>query len=149
MNLGRTQAQPVSELRRRRTVARAVVHVGLIGSVVASLALEPVLGLHILLGLAFVALVLVHLGQRRRVSLRLLARLGARPSPASASSRMAFSDLLLLTVATAMLASGLWDWLAGHPTRIRWHAITGVVLAGYLLLHTLRRRRRLLSSRIR
>jgi len=131
------------------TAARSVVHVGLIATVAVSLALEPVLALHILLGLSFVALIVIHLGQRRRVSTRLLARLRARPAPTSASARLAAVDLILLTITAVMLASGLWDWLAGHPTRIRWHAISGVVLAGWLLLHTLRRHRRLLSSRIR
>ena len=48
-----------------------------------------------------------------------------------------------------MLASGLWDWAAGHPTRIRWHALTGVGLAVYLLVHTLRRRARMRRSLIR
>ena len=48
-----------------------------------------------------------------------------------------------------MLASGLYDWVAGHPTRIRWHALSGVVLAGFLLVHTLRRRRRLHRSSVR
>ena len=48
-----------------------------------------------------------------------------------------------------LLASGLYDWIAGHPTRIRWHALTGVALAGLLLVHTLRRRRRLYRSSVR
>ena len=134
---------------RRSTAARAVVHAGLIATAVLSLALEPVLTLHIALGLMFVGILAIHLGQRRRVSLRLLARLRAQPAPTTASARLAAADLVLLAVAAVMLASGLWDWLAGHPTRIRWHAISGVVLAGWLVLHTLRRRRRLLSSRIR
>lgn len=44
-----------------------------------------------------------------------------------------------------MLVSGFWDWFAGHPTKIRWHAITGVVLP----VHTARRRSRLRRSRVR
>jgi hypothetical protein len=47
------------------------------------------------------------------------------------------------------LVSGLYDWIAGHPTRIRWHALSGVALAGFLLVHTLRRRRRLHRSSVR
>jgi hypothetical protein len=133
----------------RPTAARTVVHVGLIATVAVSLAFEPVLALHILLGLTFVGLVVIHLGQRRRVSTRLLKRLRANPAPSSPSARLAAADVVLLAITAVMLASGLWDWLAGHPTRTRWHAISGVVLAGWLLLHTLRRRRRLLSSRIR
>jgi hypothetical protein len=48
-----------------------------------------------------------------------------------------------------MLASGLRDWLAGHPTRIRWHAITGVALTALLAVHTARRRSRLRRSEVR
>jgi len=48
-----------------------------------------------------------------------------------------------------MLVSGFWDWSAGHPTKIRWHAITGVMLAILLLAHTVRRRSRLRRSAVR
>lgn len=113
---------------------------------VISLALEPVLALHVIVGLVFVGLVLIHVAQRRRVSTRLLGRLRAHPLPASRTSRLAIADLLLLAVTTVMLTAGLWDVLAGHPTRIRWHAISGVLLAGMLVAHALRRRRRLLGS---
>lgn len=39
--------------------------------------------------------------------------------------------------------------LAGHPTRLRWHAVTGVALAVLLLIHTARRWSRLRRSRVR
>ena len=58
------------------------------------------------------------------------------------------ADAVLGALTLVMLGSGLWDWASGHPTRIRWHAITGVLLAGFLLVHTLRRRGRLRSSRV-
>jgi hypothetical protein len=48
-----------------------------------------------------------------------------------------------------MLASGFWDWSAGHPTRIRWHAISGIVLTVLLAVHTVRRRSRLRRSKVR
>ena len=59
------------------------------------------------------------------------------------------TDALLGAVSLVMLISGFWDWSLGHPTRIRWHAISGVVLSGFLLTHTLRRRKRLRSSQVR
>ena len=114
-----------------------------------SLAVEPILSLHILIGLAFIALVAAHLLQRRRVSASLLGRLVHPTGRLSPSGRLAAADLILTVLTIAMLASGLWDWLTGHPTRIRWHAITGVVLAGFLLVHTVRRRSRLRTSRVR
>jgi hypothetical protein len=139
----------VSTTTRRRSARRRWVHLGLIGSAVVSLAWEPVLTIHIFVGLLLVALVVTHLAQRRRVSTALLAGLVRRRSIPSRSTRTAAADLLLLAVTTLMFASGLWDWLAGHPTRIRWHALSGVALAALVLIHTVRRRRRLLDSRVR
>jgi len=52
-------------------------------------------------------------------------------------------------ITVGMLVSGFWDWSAGHPTRIRWHAVTGIVLAILLLIHTVRRRSRLRGSSVR
>jgi hypothetical protein len=139
----------VSIDRRRETAYRSWVHVGLIVSAVVSLVFEPVLAIHIGVGLLFIALVATHVAQRRQVSANLITRLLKRQSLRSPSTRMVLADLILLTVTTGMLASGFWDWLAGHPTSIRWHAISGVVLAALLVVHTLRRRRRLLSSQVR
>lgn len=133
----------------RRALARWVVHLLLVATAVASLVMEPVLTLHVMLGLAFVAFVAVHLLQRRRTSVRLLNKLLRPDGLRSRAARLAASDALLLVLVAGMLASGWWDWTAGHPTRIRWHAITGVVLAGYLVVHTLRRRGRIRRSRIR
>ena len=61
-----------------------------------------------------------------RVSARLLARL-SRPGRtlAGPAGRLALADALLAAMTAGMLASGFWDWSAGHPTRIRWHAISG------------------------
>lgn len=44
-----------------------------------------------------------------------------------------------------MLFAGFWDLCAPHHTKIRWHAITGVVLTIYLFVHSLRRRKRWLT----
>jgi hypothetical protein len=104
---------------------------------------EPlVLAIHIAVGLAFAVLASMHLTQRRRVSGRLVARLARVRILARPAGRLA-----LVTV--GMLISGFWDWFAGHPTKIRWHAITGVVLAILLVAHTVRRRRRLRRSTVR
>lgn len=145
-----TVAPNVRRTRRPRSAAlRWWVHVGLVVSASVSLTVEPILSLHILIGLVFVALVIAHLLQRRRVSTSLLSRLAHPRGWLSPSGRLAIADLVLTMLTIAMLASGLWDWLTGHPTSIRWHAITGVILTGFLLVHTMRRRSRLRSSRVR
>jgi hypothetical protein len=132
----------------RRAAARLAVHLGLITTVVVSLVFEPELTLHIVVGSIFVGLVLAHLVQRKRVTSRLAARLFRGRGLLRPAGRLALSDALLVALTVAMLGSGLWDWRSGHPTRIRWHAITGVVLTGYLIVHTVRRRRRLTSSHV-
>jgi hypothetical protein len=135
--------------KRNSALVRGLVHLLLIATSIVSLAVEPVLTLHVILGLAFVVFVGVHLAQRRRTSVNLLHRLGRLGSIHQRPGRLAVSDAVLLLLTAAMLISGLWDWIGGHPTRIRWHAITGVALAVYLALHTIRRRSRLRRSRIR
>lgn len=132
-------------------LARWLVHLGLVGTTIVSLVFEPlILAIHIAVGLAFAVLSVAHLVQRRRVSARLLARL-SRPGRtlAGPAGRLALADALLAALAAGMLASGFWDWLAGHPTRIRWHAITGVALTALLVVHTARRRSRLRRSKVR
>jgi hypothetical protein len=127
-----------------RTAWRTAVHLVLVVTVLASLVLEPVLMAHIGVGLIFTGLVVAHLSQRRRTVRGLLGRLPRLTR--TRSGRLAVADLWLALLTVAMLVSGLVDWALGHPTRIRWHAITGVILAAALLVHTIRRRRRLRGS---
>jgi hypothetical protein len=107
------------------------------------------LSLHIGLGLVFVVLVGIHLGQRRRVSTRLVLRLLKLQKLFVPAGRLAIADGFLFAISSAMLVSGFWDLLAPHHTKIRWHAITGVVLVVFLVVHTLRRWKRLRFSQIR
>jgi hypothetical protein len=124
------------------------VHLGLILTLVVSLVFEFVLSIHIIVGVLLVLFVGAHLVQRRRISTTLARRLTRLTSLRGRAGRMALSDALLLALTVAMLASGFVDVALGHPTRVRWHAIFGVVLAIYLLVHTVRRRSRLRSSRV-
>ncbi len=84
-----------------------------------------------------------------RVSASLLRRLARLQALAGPAGRLALADVLLAVITAGMLVSGFWDWFAGHPTKIRWHAITGVVLAILLLVHTVRRWSRLRRSKVR
>jgi protein-S-isoprenylcysteine O-methyltransferase Ste14 len=135
---------PQGNMARRRLA----VHVGLILTTGISLWFEPILTIHVAFGLAFTAFVAIHLVQRRRVSVNLVARLARPRTLWSKPGRLALADLILLLLTVAMLTSGFWDLLASQPTRIRWHAITGVALTGLLISHTIRRRRRLATSKI-
>jgi len=143
-------SHPPAPGSERRVLSRWLVHLGLIATLVVSLMFEPlVLAIHIAVGLVFAVLAGLHLAQRRRVSASLLARLARVRMLARPSGRLALADLLLAVITAGMMASGFWDWFAGHPTKIRWHAITGVVLAILLVVHTIRRRSRLRRSAVR
>jgi hypothetical protein len=133
----------------RRSTLRWLVHVGLIASTITSLVLEPVLSLHIAFGVVFVVLVGCHLVQRRRISTRMAVRLLHVRKLLEPAGRLALADGFLFIISSAMLFSGFWDLWAPHHTKIRWHAITGVVLTLYLAVHTIRRWRRLRFSQIR
>jgi len=108
-----------------------------------------VLLIHIFVGLAFAALVGIHVTQRRHVSVRLLRQLLRVRTARTPRGRLAITDALLGALTIGMLVSGFWDWYTGHPTRIRWHALTGFVLVAFLIVHTLNRQNRLRSSHIR
>ena len=133
----------------RRRAVRWLVHIGLIGSAIVSLVLEPILVLHVIFGVLFVFLVACHLAQRRRISKRLAVRLLKARGLLLPGSRLALADGFLFIVTSAMLISGFWDLWAPHHTKIRWHAITGVVMTGFLIVHSVRRRARLRISNIR
>jgi hypothetical protein len=134
----------------RRALYRWLVHIGLIATLVVSLLFEPlVLTIHIVVGLAFAVLVGAHLAQRRRVSANLAGRLVRVTTLGRPAGRLALADALLAAVTLAMLVSGFCDWFAGHSTRIRWHALTGVAVAVLLAIHTFRRWSRLRRSRVR
>ncbi|HEY5439052.1 MAG TPA: hypothetical protein VIJ99_09135 [Acidimicrobiales bacterium] len=130
------------------TTRRWWVHLALIVTLVISLVFEFVLSTHIIVGLVFLFFVGTHLVQRRRISTALARRLARVSTLHRRAGRLALSDALLLALTVAMLTSGFVDVALGHPTRVRWHAIFGVVLAIYLVVHTIRRRSRLKSSRI-
>ena len=132
----------------RTSASRWWVHLGLIATAVVSLAFEPILTIHIAVGLVFVGLVVGHLLQRRRTASKLARRLLRVRTLHRPGGRRAVADSFLAAVTVAMLVSGFWDWSLGHPTRMRWHAVTGVVLGGVLLGHTVRRRSRLRSSNV-
>jgi hypothetical protein len=133
----------------RTATLRWWVHLALMVSVVISLVFEFILTVHVVVGLLFIAFVVCHLAQRRRMSGKLLRRLTQFSTAQSRLARMAISDALLAVLTLGMFASGIVDLVLGHPTQIRWHAILGVVLTAYLVVHSLRRRKRLKSSAIR
>ena len=126
-----------------RTVRRWLVDVSLIVIGVTSVVFEPIsIAIHSVAGLIFVAIVGPHLWDRRRWIRGTFARIRQRRRMPAVRRWNLAQGLLLLLLAVAVTVSGLWDWL-GVPTKIRYHAITGVVLIGVATWHAWTRRRAL------
>ena len=93
--------------------------------------------------------VVAHLVQLKKISTALTKQFLKVRIWKNRQSRLAMSDFLLAFLSAGMLISGLFDWWLGHPSKIRWHAIFGVLLTAHLILHSVRRRKRLRVSQIK
>lgn len=148
----------------RRSRNRWLVHLWLMVMFAGSLAaLVLMRGLtpHIVVGLAFVALVGVHVLQRRHTAARLLGSLGRVRTWLTRRGRLAWSDLVLALLTLNLFASGTYDWLSGNKAMVRlrdvgiplsdigWHSLSAIVLLGYLSVHVARRWGRIRHSAIR
>ena len=112
---------------------------------------------HAIICAIVLGLVVVHLFQRRRTVRRLVTQLLRGRDPVAARSSPARTDLVLWLLTLNAMASGLADYLAGHPIYLpipgpyvlqKWHAVSAVVLVIYVTTHVVRRRRRLRLSHI-
>jgi hypothetical protein len=148
----------------RHSRARWLVHLWLIGTFAGSLAalvLSQSLTVHLMIGLAFVALAGVHVAQRRHTVARLLGNLGRMRTWFRRRGRLAWSDLVLTLLTLNLLASGIYDLLSTNKGMVRlrdvgiplpdigWHTLSAIVLLGYLSVHVARRWRRVRRSAIR
>jgi cytochrome b len=113
---------------------------------------------HSIIGLLVLALVFVHLTQRRQTVRRLISRLFGRPSSPARQSRLAVSDTILWILTLNAMVSGVADFLVGHTIYLsipgpsilqKWHAMSVLVLLVYVIVHVVRRRKRLRTSHIR
>jgi hypothetical protein len=152
----------VAQDHRRQT--RFAVHLLLLATFAASLASVTLIteGLpHLIVGLAFVALVAAHVVQRRHTVARLLGNLGRARTWFTRRGRLAWSDLALALLTLNVLVSGTYDLASGnqvilHPRSvgipfrdIGWHVLSALVLLAYLCVHVARRWSRLRRSVIR
>ena len=160
---------PTSPVPRTHSVARSrgVVHVTLFVGFAAALVSLAFLtrhyfGLwgttdHAIIGLAVLALVLIHLWQRRRTVRRLLHQLAPSPRSSQRSSGPALSDLILFLLTVNAMVSGIADYVVGHTIYLpvpgpyilqKWHAMAVLASIIYVIVHVVRRRQRLWRSRI-
>ena len=145
-------------------VARVAVHLLLLVTFAASLATVTLITEgwpHLAVGSLFVALVVVHVVQRRHTVARLVANLGRASTWFRRRGRLAWSDLVLALLTLNVLVSGTYDLLSGnqvilHPRGvgipfrdIGWHVLSALVLLVFLCVHVACRRGRLRRSSIR
>jgi hypothetical protein len=146
-----------NEIRQQRWL----VHLWLIISFLLSLVTFPLhlsILAHIFFGLLFAGLVVAHLRQRRRtvrILWRDIKRVAAWIKP---RGRMAWADVVLVVVTLNVVVSGFADYFnhnqpvkipLGFISPIRWHAVSSIVLLVLLVVHTLRRAKRLRTSQVR
>jgi hypothetical protein len=113
---------------------------------------------HAVIGLLVLALVLVHLTQRRHAVQRLVSRLFGRQSSIGRQTRQAASDVILWLLTLNAMVSGVADFVVGHTIFLpipgpnvlqKWHAMSALILLAYVIVHVIRRRKRLRTSQIR
>lgn len=144
--------------------ARFLVHLVLLATFAASLATATAITEgwpHLVIGSAFVGLVLIHVAQRRHTVVRLLGNLGRPLTWVKRRGRLAWSDLILALLTLNVLVSGTYDLATGNqvilqprsvaiPFRdIGWHVSAALLLLAYLGVHVVRRWGRIRRSIIR
>jgi len=144
--------------------ARFLVHLVLLATFAASLATVTAMTEgwpHLVIGSAFVALVVVHAAQRRHTVVRLMGNLTRPATWLRRRGRLAWSDLILALLTLNVLASGSYDLATGNqvilqprdwgiPFRdIGWHVSAALLLTAYLVVHVARRWGRIRRSVIR
>jgi hypothetical protein len=112
---------------------------------------------HSIIGLLVFVIVLIHLTQRRRTVRRMLSRLFTHQRSTGHQSRQAASDIILWILTLNAMVSGIVDFEVGHtiflsipgPSIVqKWHAMSILILLVYVIVHVVRRRKRLRTSHI-
>jgi hypothetical protein len=153
-----------SKEQGRRSRNRFVVHLVLLATFAASLATVTLITEgwpHLAVGSTFVALVAVHVVQRRHTVARLVGNLGRVRTWCRRRGRPAWSDLVLTLLTLNVLVSGTYDLVTGnqvilHPRSIGipfrdigWHVSAALLLLACLCVHVARRWGRIRRSVIR
>jgi hypothetical protein len=139
--------RPGFRLSRGLTWRRWLIDILLIAGGIVSVIFEPFsIAIHSVIGLIFVGTVGPHLWHRRSWIRGTLSRLRQRRR-LSARLRWSLSQaFLLLVLVVVMTTSGLYDWLDVR-SRIRWHAISSIILIAVVARHAWTRRPWLLRRR--
>ncbi len=133
----------------------------LAGSLFSLIYLSHSITIHVIIGVLFMVMMLLHLFQRRRTIKALRNRLMRMHAGTGPRARLAISDMILELLALNVLVSGGVDILKHHVTQFplaaalhltpgldQWHKIAAIVFVMYAIVHVTRRRTRLRRSHI-
>ena len=129
------------------TWRRWLIDILLIAGGIVSVIFEPFsIAIHSVIGLIFAGTVGPHLWHRRGWIRGVFGRLRRRSRLAARLRWSLSQSFLLLLLVITVTASGLYDWLDAR-TKIRWHAISSVILIAVVARHAWTRRQWLLRRR--
>jgi hypothetical protein len=156
-----TTSRTVTLGERRRWYVHVALLLSLAGSLLSLIYLSRSITIHVIFGVTFMVMMVIHLFQRRRTITSLLKRLFGSTARTSAASRLAISDIILELLVLDVLVSGVVDALRHQATQFpwatalhippglsQWHKLAAIVLVVYATIHIIRRRKRLRRSHI-
>jgi hypothetical protein len=146
---------------RRRWYVHLALMVTLAGSLLSLITLSHSITVHVIFGVLFMVILLLHFWQRRRTITSMFKRIVGLQTRTRVSTRLAISDLILELLVLNVLVSGIVDGLQHHATQFpfatalglppglsQWHKLAAIVLVVYAVVHITRRRKRLRRSHI-
>jgi len=117
--------------------------------------------MHVIFGVVFMVMLLLHFFQRRRIITSLLKRLIGAQTRVRVTRRLAVSDIILELLVLNVLVSGIIDGVHHQATQFayaatlglppglsQWHKLAALVLFVYVAVHVIRRRKRLRRSHV-
>ena len=162
MAVAPTTVRAVRSTERRRWYVHLVLLASLAGSLITLIWLSRSITFHVVVGVLFMAALLVHFYQRRRTIASFLKQLVGARARTGAATRLAVSDVVLELLVLDVLVSGVIDVVQHHATELtflssigwppgllQWHKLAAFLLVIYATVHVIRRRRRLRRSHIR
>lgn len=155
------QPTALSSVERSRWYVHLALLTSLAGSLLSLIYLNHSITVHVIFGVWFFVMILIHLFQRRRTIKSLLKRLARMQRRTHLTTRLAISDVIFELLALNVLVSGTVDILKHHSTQFalatvlhvppgldQWHKLAAIVFVVYAIVHVTRRRKRLRRSHI-
>ncbi len=145
-----------ASLETRRWRVHVEMLLGFIVSLVVLL-MKMSIGVHVLAGLVFGALVAVHLRQRRNRLRAMMRQFWSAQGWSRRAGRLRIADMVLFFIFINVMVSGVVDYVVGGrgvflniglPQPIRWHGLSAILLVIDVTVHVIRRAKRIRHSKV-